>query len=372
MKPQYQTICEDLNRKIQEGEYRAGDTLPTEAELCAIYGVSRITAAHALNELKGRGLIERKKKKGSIVLPVYFPPNPSARSIAVVFSYFDNFDTKISSVLVPFARKKNCSVVLFDTQHSQKKEREVLLFLLSQKMIGLIVWPVSRSSNLDVFCRFVQKNIPVCFLDYSSYGIQAPCVCSDNGDGMYSITKRLIELGHRRIAYFPYKDNFLPTEEERFSGYCRALIKNGSVPNPARFIPMPADIKNTTTENLQNFSYCAEEAIKYLLSLPERPTAVVCVNDAAAYHIINRAKEVGLRVPEDLSVTGFDNAALAARNGITTVSQDFGEMAKMALNMIFYQLANPALINNCSGVSHIRSVLWERWSTAPAKEPEAR
>ena len=76
-------------------------------------------------------------------------------------------------------------------------------------------------------------------------------------------------------------------------------------------------------------------------------------------------------LPEDLSVTGFDNAALAARNGITTVSQDFGEMAKMALNMIFYQLANPALINNCSGVSHIRSVLWERWSTAPAKESEA-
>lgn len=83
------------------------------------------------------------------------------------------------------------------------------------------------------------------------------------------------------------------------------------------------------------------------------------------------AKETAL-LPEDLSVTGFDNAALAARNGITTVSQDFGEMAKMALNMIFYQLANPALINNCSGVSHIRSVLWERWSTAPAKEPEAR
>ncbi len=76
------------------------------------------------------------------------------------------------------------------------------------------------------------------------------------------------------------------------------------------------------------------------------------------------AKETAL-LPEDLSVTGFDNAALAARNGITTVSQDFGEMAKMALNMIFYQLANPALINNCSGVSHIRSVLWERWSTAP-------
>lgn len=83
------------------------------------------------------------------------------------------------------------------------------------------------------------------------------------------------------------------------------------------------------------------------------------------------AKETAL-LPEDLSVTGFDNAALAARNGITTVSQNFGEMAKMALNMIFYQLANPALINNCSGVSHIRSVLWERWSTAPAKESEAR
>ena len=88
--------------------------------------------------------------------------------------------------------------------------------------------------------------------------------------------------------------------------------------------------------------------------------------------ICQKSRRLTALLPEDLSVTGFDNAALAARNGITTVSQDFGEMAKMALNMIFYQLANPALINNCSGVSHIRSVLWERWSTAPAKEPEAR
>ena len=368
MKPLYQKIYDDLYMKIQSGEYRAGDVLPTELELCSLYNVSRITATRALNELKLRGLVERKKKKGSVVLPVSYMYKPMAHKIAVVFSYFDNFDTKISSVLTPFAQKKNCSITLFDTQHSKEREREVLKYLLSQKIIGLIVWPISRASNLDIFCQFAQNNVPICFMDYSSYGIKSPCICSDNYEGMYNITKHLISLGHKYIAYFPYKDNFLPTEEERFSAYCRAVIKNGAALNPDYFIPMPEDIRNTTTENIANFSYCAEEAVKYILSLPLRPTAVVCVNDAAAYHIIDRVRRHGLRVPEDLSVTGFDNVALAAQNEITTVSQDFGEMAKMALNMIFYQLSTPSLINNSSGVNHVRSIIWERKSAAPPQE----
>ena len=368
MKPLYQMIYDDLYMKIQSGEYREGDVLPTEFELCEIYKVSRITATRALNELKMRGLIERKKKKGSVVLPVSYLQRPMAQNIAVVFSYFDNYETKISGVLAPFAQKKNCSIMLFDTQHSKEKEREVLKYLLSQKILGLIVWPISRSSNLDIFCQFVLNNVPICFMDYSSYGIKSPCICSDNYDGMYNITKHLISLGHRHIAYFPYKDNFLPTEEERFSGYCRSIIKNGAVLNPDYFLEMPEDIKNTTTENIPLFSYCAEAAVKHLLSLPLRPTAVVCVNDATAYHIIDRARRHGLRVPEDLSVTGFDNVALAVQNEITTVSQDFGEMAKMALNMIFYQLANPSLINNYSGINHIRSAIWERKSTARTEE----
>lgn len=368
MKPYYQKIYEDLQEKIRSGSYRAGDVLPSELELCSLYGVSRITAARALNELKVRGWVERKKKKGSVVLPVPAPQRADERTIAVVFSYFDNFETKISGVLAPFAQKKNCSVMLFDTQHSQEKEREVLKALLSQKILGLIVWPISRASNLDIFSQFVLSNVPICFLDYSSYGIKAPCISSDNYAGMYSITKHLIALGHRYIAYFPYKDNFLPTEEERFSGYCRALIKNGAALNPAYFLGMPQDVKNTTTENIPLFSYCAEAAVQKLLSLPLRPTAVVCVNDATAFHIIDRARKHGLRVPEDLSVTGFDNVALAVQNEITTVSQDFGEMAKLALNMIFYQLADPSRINSYSGASRIRSIIWERKSAARPPE----
>lgn len=364
MKPLYQIIYDDLHMKIQSGEYKAGDVLPTENQLCAIYNVSRITATRALNELKQHGFIERKKKKGSVVLPVSYMYKPMAQNIAVVFSYFDNYETKIANALTPFAQKKNCSIMLFDTQHSKEKEREVLKYLLSQKIIGLIVWPITRSSNLDIFCQFALNNVPMCFMDYSSYGIKAPCICSDNYDGMYNITKHLISLGHRYIAYYPYKDNFLPTEEERFSAYCRAIIKNGAVLDPDYFIPMPDNIKNSTTENIPYFSYCAETAIRHILSLNLRPTAVVCVNDATAVHMIEQAKRHGLRVPEDLSVTGFDNVALAIQKEITTVSQDFGEMAKLALNMIFYQLANPTLINNYSGVNHIRSIIWERKSTA--------
>ncbi len=364
MEPLYKKIFDDLQTKIKEGAYKAGDLLPTENELCSLYRVSRITAMRALNELKAQGLIARKKKKGSIVLSQNLPSAAKAQTIAVVFSDFDNFEKKIVSALSSFAQKKNCTIITFDSKHSQKREREILLGLAEKIITGLILWPITRASNLDVLNRFVQKNIPICFLDYSSYGIKAPCVCSDNYAGMYNITKHLIHLGHTRIAYFPYKENFLPTEEERFSAYCRAIVKNGAELQPEYFIPMPEDIKNTTTENADRYGYCAQRAITYLLSLKTRPTAVVCVNDATACHIARCAREAGLRVPEDLSVTGFDNIALALENDITTVSQDFGEMAKLALNLLIRQLADPSLINNCDVTSRLRSVIWERGSTA--------
>ena len=105
----YQKIYDDLYMKIQSGRYKAGDVLPTEEQICTLYGVSRITATRALNDLKAKGFIERKKKKGSVVLPVpgAVPERNNSRKIAVVFSYFDNFDSKIVNALAPFAQKKN-------------------------------------------------------------------------------------------------------------------------------------------------------------------------------------------------------------------------------------------------------------------------
>lgn len=363
MKPLYQKIFDEINLKIQSGEYKAGDLLPTERELCEIYNVSRITATRALNELKAHGLCKRKKKKGSVVLPISYMQKIMPQSIAVVFSYFDNYETKIANSLTPFAQKKNCSIMLFDSQHSKEKEREILKYLLSQKIIGLIIWPVSRASNLDVLYQFVLDNIPICFLDYPSYGIKSPCISSNNYDGMYNMTKHLISLGHKYIAYFPFKNNFSSNEEERFNAYCRAIIKNNAVLNSEYFIGISESTKPTTQPDVVIYDKYAEEAVKYLLTLKMRPTAVVCANDATALSFIKKARQYGLRVPEDLSVTGFDNIALATQNEITTVSQDFGEMAKMALNMIFHQLNNPSLINNYSGTNHINSIIWERKST---------
>ncbi|MDY2880943.1 MAG: GntR family transcriptional regulator [Candidatus Borkfalkiaceae bacterium] len=361
----YQKIYDDLYMKIQSGRYKAGDVLPTEEQICTLYGVSRITATRALNDLKAKGFIERKKKKGSVVLPVpgAVPERNNSRKIAVVFSYFDNFDSKIVNALAPFAQKKNCAVMTFDSCHSQEKEGEILKSLLSQKILGLILWPVSRSSNLDVLNQFVLDNVPICFLDYASYGIEAPCVSTDNAEGMYNLTKLLLSLGHKRIAYFPFKKNFLPTEEERFDAYCRAIVRNGSALDPRLFIPLPGDVRETTIENYDKLAICAEGAMNYLSTLTLRPSAIVCVNDAMAMHVINAAQKRGLSVPGDLSVTGFDNLAISVRFDITTSSQDFGEMAKQALNLIFYQLSDASLINRFPETRRIRSTLWERGST---------
>ncbi len=363
MQTLYQRIYAELYEAIEAGKLRAGDRLPTERELCRAYGVSRITACRALNELRAQGLIERKKKRGSVVLSAPLVPPRKTGTIAVVFSDFDQFGRKILAVLGPFAQKHNYTVATFDSAHSRRKEREILRSLIGKNLSGLILWPITRASNLDLLYQFERNGIPLCFLDYSSYGIKAPCVSSDNYGGMYSITKYLIGLGHTRIAYFPFKENFLPTEEERFSGYCRALAECGAVPDPKYFLSMPETIRNTTTENAGRYGYCARYAVERLAALPLRPTAVVCVNDATACHIVRAAREKGLRVPQDLSVTGFDDTAIAVENDLTTVSQDFGEMAKLAFQLLLRRIEEPTGAAHLSATSRLRSMIWERGST---------
>ena len=144
-------------------------------------------------------------------------------------------------------------------------------------------------------------------------------------------------------------------------------MKHGGAIDPKMFIPQPSDVKETTIESYEKLSGCAESAMNYLATLAVRPSAIVCVNDAMALYVINAAKRRGFSVPEDLSVTGFDNLAISVKYDITTSSQDFGEMAKMALNLIFYQLSDASLINNYSEIRRIRSTLWERGSTGKAK-----
>jgi LacI family transcriptional regulator len=141
--------------------------------------------------------------------------------------------------------------------------------------------------------------------------------------GARSITRHLVGLGHRRIGVLAGPHNWLASDE-RLAGHTSALADVGVLPDP--------ELVRSGEPTTQFGSHAAGE----LLDLPQRPTALVGFNDKVAIGALAAAAQRGLRVPEELSITGFDDIDLAqaSRPQLTTVRQPLPEMGRLAVSLL--------------------------------------
>lgn len=327
----YKIVYQDLFYKIKSGVFPSGTILPTETQLAKEYSVSKITIKTALDLLKAKGLVIRKKKLGTVVRQGVIN-GKGEKFIAIIFPDFDNIDTRITGILNEIATNKNIKISFFNSYDEINKEREILIRLLSQKISGLIIMPTSKTENVDVLSMFATAKIPTVCIDFVPYGIDAPVVSSNNYDGMYQLTNYLIRAGHARIGYYPFCDNMYQTESDRFRGFLAALIDNGiSVNKDFLFRSNAISTYHIINSVGNEDKTIGKDFIKQYMKLGEKPTAVMCVNDSCAATIVSSLSEIGLNVPNDLSVTGFDSLAFSNYYSLTSVSQNFAEIYKTAL-----------------------------------------
>lgn len=162
---------------------------------------------------------------------------------------------------------------------------------------------------------------PIVLVDPPSTNPDFPSILATNYEGALEATQYLISLGHQRIAFITGRPN-LQSSEQRFQGYRDALAQAG--------IPFDPTLVAEGDYTTQTAIFCA----RYLLSLPEPPTAIFAANDQSAIGVLQVAKELGVRVPEDLSVIGFDNIPETAYFDLTTVDQFLAQMGYMAIQIL--------------------------------------
>jgi DNA-binding LacI/PurR family transcriptional regulator len=145
-------------------------------------------------------------------------------------------------------------------------------------------------------------------------------VYCDDRQGGYLVTKHLLELGHRRIGVISGPVNFIGAMDGRLQGACDALAEYG--------LMLDADLLTYGDFSIASGSRAAEP----LLQHAQRPTAIFAMNDRMALGAIGKAKELGLQVPKDLSVVGFDDIPLTSviEPPLTTIRQFPAEMGKVA------------------------------------------
>ena len=189
---------------------------------------------------------------------------------------------------------------------------------------GLIVVGQLASKYLD---RLAATHMPILFLDFYDKHSNIDAVISDNYYDSYLITDRLVMLGHTKIGFV---GNVLATSSihDRFLGYIKCLMENG------------LDYRKdwTLDDRLDDGRSLTEFAFP-----EEMPTAFVCNCDETAFRFIGELQRAGYRVPEDISVTGYDNYTVSDMcvPAITTVEVDLTEMAHTAVTLLLARLANP-------------------------------
>ena len=194
-------------------------------------------------------------------------------------------------------------------------------------------------------------SIPIVAVDPHTGQAGPSTVVSDNAAGARTATEHLIGLGHRRIAHIRGRVD-LESAQLREAGYRESLAAAG--------IPFDPSLVRDGAYRAPETDKAAHE----LLTSPHRPTAIFAANDLSAIRVLHVAAELGLRVPEDLSVIGFDDVpeAAAATPQLTTMAQPLGDMGAAALNILIKHLRGDDTLQHV----HLPAELIVRASTGPA------
>jgi LacI family transcriptional regulator len=217
--------------------------------------------------------------------------------------------------------------LLLYTTHSHKEVDHIAMITQGLADGLLLLLPRTPTEYLTLL---QQQQFPYILIDHQGLGDYHRSVGSANFQGAYQATRYLIELGHRRIGFITGALE-LGSANERLAAYRAALAEAGLASDPAL-------IHEGSFLQPQGFA-----GAETLLSLPDRPTAIFASNDAMAFGVMEAARMRSLRIPEDLSVIGFDDIPRAAEAypPLTTVRQPLQQMGQTAVENLLNLIRDP-------------------------------
>lgn len=342
-KPLYQTIYKDISNDIHNGVLLPGDKLDTEFEMMEKYGVSRITVSRALQELVRDGFVTRYRSKGSFVKEQNHhaennkPEQGVSSTIAFVMPFSTGTVPQLLFAMQHAAQKQNLLLSIFNSEKNLEQERDILKRLAELPFAGIIFYPIESYDNLSYFSPFILRNTPLVSIDKTIPYADVPCIKCDNYLCAYKMTQYLIDKGHTNIAFYAHtlKDE---NEKQRFLGYLNALVDNGISPNSDFFLELEKDCQpqNMMPESNSILNETVKSQLQQMFLLKERPTALFCAFDLIAAYIQQQAGHLGISIPDDLSVVGFDNLPVCdhLQVPLTSVAQDFVSIGNKAVELI--------------------------------------
>jgi LacI family transcriptional regulator len=298
-------------------------------------GVSAMTVSRVINQVKN----VRESTRASVLAAIErlnYSPNTAARSLAagqamhIGLLYANPSAAYLAQFLIGAlhaARSAGVHLVIESCESEDADEQAEVTRRFATRDVEGVVLPPPLSESQPIMAELDAMGIPVVTVAMGAPREDSLNVRIDDRAAAYEMTRYLLDLGHRGIGFIKGHPNHVASQD-RYAGFCDALAKAGLDPGEA---PVEQGY----------FSYRSGlTAGERLLARNPRPTAIFASNDDMAAATVSVAHRLGLNVPEDLSIVGFDDTALATSvwPELTTVKQPIAAMAEAALELLIADL----------------------------------
>lgn len=320
-------------------------------------GVSTSTVSHVINNTRKVSADVRERVLAIIAETRYIPSavarslkNDRTNTIGMMVPNSSNpYFAELIQGIEDAAFKLSYNIILCNAYDDPIKQAAYLRVLLEKRIDGLIL--VSSGADAALADLLQTASVPMVLVDREVAGVEADFIESNHEEGGYLAARYLVDLGHRRIGCVSGPAELQPSRD-RVAGYRRALAEAGIEHDPAYLLH-----SDFTSEGGFN-------AFGKLLALETPPTAIFASNDLMAIGGICAAAEAKVRVPQQLSVVGYDDIALASYSTprLTTVVQPKYAMGEMITHLLLERIAGGHLPLRRE---LLKTRLVERQSTAP-------
>lgn len=349
----YLHIAGQVVELIRQRRLKPHEPVPSEAELARLYGVSRMTTKLALDVLAKQGIVYRLPRRGTFLAAGVrsadeeqtrrpaASPQPSAPPgdagdkrrrllVAIVVPAMDDYTSRIVAAVEQEARANDAELIVKLCRTGAEQDAGLRHLAREAKADGIILFPLGNGACSDEVLRLKLMKFPIVIIDRLVRDIEIDCVYHDHFQGMCNMIRFLIDCGHRSIGYVSAPLMGITSREERYQGYIQTLLDN-RIPVNVRsiFLKCPPFSRTDLPGDLR--AYLAENP---------NVTAVACSDDYVAAALMYTAIELGIAVPDRLSIAGFSDIQMAALLPVplTTVRQSTDQLGRSAVKLLMRRI----------------------------------
>ncbi|MBW5445640.1 GntR family transcriptional regulator [Cohnella sp. CFH 77786] len=380
LKPRYEQMYLALRERIQNGEYKPGDRIPSEKELMDEFEVSRITSKKALDMLAGEGLILRQPGRGSFVLE---RKNGAAESVAatdeksgrfgradstviglIMEDFADSYGKEMLAEMERTAQERGVYLMLRLSFSQSDVEEQAIQMLRAFGVDGFIIYPTRGKHFSPEILKLVIDQFPHVLVDRYLKGTATTAIGTDHTEAARIGTEHLLDLGHRHIGLLATKVTDNAAVEERIEGFVQAHAERGVLLDRAHWVTdLLGGADEETPKGPDNV-----ERIRRLLSDNPHITALFALEYDLALSAKEAADQLGRQIPQQISILCFDSPRhSSALYPFTHLLQDERRLGRLAVDSVLDLIRGAPVPSKIS----LKAELVQGKSTGPARATNA-